>query len=168
MAVANTKSTFVTNCDATPVRPTTARISHARLREQAAAVEVKSTDDANSVYRLFRVHSSWRISDLLLANDQISSLNDVNVGVWDIEANGGAVVNENLFADAIDMSSAKGFTDYTYETTAADIDKVEKALWERLGLSEDPNRFYDICCIAIADPAGDGTIAGLLRFSDNT
>jgi hypothetical protein len=168
MGVANTKSTFVTNCDAAPVLPTAAYISHARLREQAAKLEVAAADDATSVYRLFRVRSDWRISEVLLASDAITGLDDVNVGVYDTAANGGAVVNENLFADDLDLSSGLTWTDVTYETTATNIDKVEKQLWELLGLSADPQKEYDICVTAIADPAGAGTIAGLLRYSDNT
>lgn len=168
MAVANTKSTIVTNADATPRILTALHLFGGVLKSLPAIVEVAAADDAASVYRLFRVHSSWRIEEVLLASDAITGLDDVNVGVYDTAANGGAVVNENLFADDLDLSSGLTWTDVTYETTATNIDKVEKRLWELLGLSADPQKEYDICVTAIADPGGAGTIAGLLRYSDNT
>jgi hypothetical protein len=169
MAVANTKSTIVTNADAAPVTLTPAYVKDGRLREQAATVETAAADDAGSVYRLFRVHSSWRISDILIGHDAITNMTTADVGVYDTAANGGAVVNVSLFASALNMSSASaGLVNHTYEATATNIDKIEKRLWELLGLTSDPNKEYDIAVTATTnDPSVAGTISGLCRYVSN-
>ena len=164
MAVANTKSTLITNADATPPVLTSPRTSGAHLREAVGTVEVAAADDNNSVYRFVRVRSNARISSVEHASDAVTGGTDYNIGVWDTAANGGVVVSENLFSDAIDMSSAHAFTDGTYETTATNIASVEQELWQLLGLSSDPGKDYDIAAIGITVGTGAGTISLRVRY----
>lgn len=166
MAVANTKSTIVTNRDSTPPLENKLWYQGARKYEDVATVEVAAADDDNSVYRLFRVRSSWRISSLELANDAITGGTAYDLGVYDTAANGGAVVasQQQLFASAVDLSSAHAFTDNTYEATATNIDKVEKQLWELMGLSADPLKDYDICLTGTTVGSGAGTISARMRY----
>lgn len=161
MAVANTKSTIVTNADASPVTLTAAYIKGGRLREQVGTVETAAADDAASVYRCARVHSSERVSKIEVAHDAITNMTTADIGLYDTAGNGGAVVDADLFGSAIDMSSASaGFVDRTYEATATNISKVEKRVWELLGLSADPNKEYDIAVTATTnDPTAAGTLA---------
>ena len=165
MATANTKSTLITNADATPPTLTSPRISGAHLREAVGTVEVAAADDNNSVYRFVRVRSNARISSVEHASDAITAGTDYNIGVWDTAANGGVVVSENLFADAIDMSSAHAFTDGTYETTATNIAVAYQPLWELLGLTADPHRDYDIAAKGVTVGTGAGTIALRVRWT---
>lgn len=162
-AVVNTKSTIVTNLDATPPVECNSRIHKGRLVEDIAIVEMAAADDNDSVYRMVRVNSNDRISSVEVASDAITGASDVNVGLYDIAANGGAVVNENLFGDAVDLSSAIAFTDVTYETTPTNKDKAEKMVWELLGLSSDPGKQYDVCLKAVAAASTAGTAALRLR-----
>jgi hypothetical protein len=166
MAVANTKSNIVANADATPRVITPLRYADGDLKEAAATVETAAADDAGSVYRLFRVRSSWRIAQLLVGHDAITGMSTADIGVYDTAENGGAVVSVNLFASAIDMTSASaGLVDRTYEATAANIAKVEQALWQMLGLSADPMKEYDIAVTATTnDPSVALTISALLRY----
>lgn len=157
MAVVNTKSTAITNADATPPVLTSSYISGGVLRESVGTVEAAAADDNDSIYRMVRVPSHARICNIWLASDAVTGSSDVNVGLWQTAANGGAVVNENLFADAVDLSSATAFTDVLLETTVTDKDKVEKRLWELAGLSADPMRDYDICLKAVAAASAAGT-----------
>ena len=172
MAVANTKSTIVTNADATPVTLTNAYLSGGRLRSAAATVEAAAADDAESVYRFFRVHSSWRIHRLWLASDAITTMSTADVGLYDVAAvNSGAVISGQVahFASGVDISSATALTDVTYEATVTDKDEVESRLWERLDLSTDPDKWYDICVTATTNgPTAAGTISMLMEYSDNT
>lgn len=170
MAVANTKSNIVTNADAKDGTKTAALVTHGRLREQAATVEAASADDAGSVYRLFRVHTSWRISELKIGHDALTNMTTADLGVYDVAENGGAVIDVDQFGSAIDMSAASsGLVDRSYEAANADISKIEQALWERLGLSTDPKKFVDIAVTATTnDPSAAGTIAGLCRYVDGT
>lgn len=165
MAVVNTKSNAITNGDATPNVLSSSTICQGILRESVGTVEAAAADDNDSIYRMVRVPSSARISSILLASDAVTGSSDVNVGVWQTAANGGAVVNENIFADAVDLStSATAFTEVILETTATDIAKVEYPLWQLLGLSADPNRDYDICLKAVAAASAAGTYAMKVKY----
>ncbi len=167
MAVANTKSTIVTNGDANPPDHTAAILSGGRVREQAATVEVAAADDDNSVYRLFRAHSSWRVSTIALLNDAITGGTVYHLGVHQTAENGAAVVDADVFGTSIDMSSARvAPLDATYE--ALDINQIEKRLWEVLGLAADSNRWYDITLTGATVGTAAGTISGRLRYVDGS
>lgn len=177
MAVANTKSNIVTNADATPVTLTNALIAHGRAREQAATAETAAADDAGSVYRLFRVHSSWRVSQLLVGHDAITNMSTADIGLYDVAAvNSGAVVDVDFFASAVDMSSASsGLVERAYEANNANIAYIEQPLWQQLNsrsivtYTADPDKWFDIAVTATTnDPTAAGTISALLRYSDNT
>lgn len=165
MAVVNTKSTHITNGDASPPVLTSSYIAAGVLRESVGTVEAAAADDNNSVYRMVRVPSNARITSILLASDAVTGSTDINVGVYQTAANGGAVVSDNVFGDAVDLSSATGFTEVLLETTATDIDKVEKRLWELLGLSADPLRDYDIALTAIAAASAAGTYSMKVKWT---
>jgi hypothetical protein len=163
-AVANTKSTQVTNSDATPPVMNKTFIQGGRVYSSVAVVEVLAADDDTSVYRLFRVWSGDRVDGIDVGNDAITGGTSYDLGVYQTNDNGGAVVSASVFASALDLSTAGALSERTYEATAANIDKIEKQLWELLGLSTDPKRFYDICLTANTVGTGAGTIAGRLRY----
>lgn len=164
MAVVNTKSTQITNADATPLVLTNDHIAKGVVYETVGTVEAAAADDNDSIYRMVRVPSNARITSILIASDAVTGSSDVNVGVWQTAQNGGAVVSENVFADAVDLSSAVAFTENLLETTATDIVKVEYRLWELLGLSADPMRHYDICLKAVAAASAAGTYAMKVKY----
>lgn len=164
MAVANTKSTHITNADATPLVLTNDFISKGAMYETVGAVETLAADDANSVYRLCRVPSNARITSILLGTDAITGATASDVGVYQTAANGGAVVDADFFATDVNISAAAtAFTEVLLEATATDIDKVEKRLWELLGLSADPGRDYDIA-VTVNDVTAAGTIAMKVKY----
>jgi hypothetical protein len=173
MGVANIKSTIVTKLDAVPRGSVPLALAGARLREQVATVEVAAADDNNSVYRFFRVHSSWRVSALLLLNDAIASGTAFDIGVYETAENGGAVVDADLYGSDVSMASARAATgpvDLTYE--ALNVDQIEKSLWQllatALGVTADPKREFDICLTADTVGTAAGTISMRLQYVDNT
>lgn len=165
-AVVNTKSTIVTNADANDLTP--ALINHGRLREQVAVVAVAAADDNDSVFRFARVWSGWRISSVEIAADALGTGAVYEIGVHDIAANGGAVVDADEFASGVDLAAAKALTDVTNEAAATDIAKAQMALWERLGLTEDPKKWYDITATATAAGTAAGDIMLRVRYVDGT
>lgn len=169
MAVANTKSTQITNGDSTPVKMTSVNIVNAREFISKGMVEVAAADDNASVYRLVRVPSNAYIHSIRHFNDAITSLNSADLGVYQTAENGGAVVDADFFGSAIDLSSLnKTGTEIAYEANGAsqfNIDMTEKPLWQALGLTSDPGRDYDICFTAGADPAGAGTVVLHVRYT---
>lgn len=157
MAVANTKSNIIANADNPTATLSQAHLAGSSVRHPVAKVEVLAADDNGSVYRMFRVHSSERINSLSLLNDAITAGTSFDAGLHDTEANGGAVVQKDLFATAVDLSSARvAPLDITFE--ALNIDKAELMIWELLGLAADPNKYYDLTLTANTVGTADGTI----------
>ena len=142
-AVVNTKSTVVTNGDATPVDLSAAYLSNGRLRESVGTLEAVSGDSIASVYRLARIWSGCRVSQILLLCDAITTCAG-DVGLYKTTADGGAVVDADLFASAQSLATALIGTDVTHESGVFGVEAIEKRLWEALGLTTDPKIWYDI------------------------
>lgn len=168
MAVENKKSTLVTNADAKPADLSSPIIAHGRKREQVGVLEVAAADDDGSVFRFGRVWSGARVSKIEYANDAMTGSTAWEVGVHETADNGGAVVDADEFASALDLSSAHAFTDVTYEAVATEIDKVEQPLWQRIGLTEDPKKWYDITATATTIGSAAGTVALRITYVDGT
>ena len=169
MAVVNTKSTAVTNADATPQVHTGAYIIAGKIREMVGTLEAVNGDSIGSTYRFFRVHSSWRPSEIKLYCDAITTCAG-DVGLYDTSENGGAVVDADFFASAQSLASAiLTGTDITYEanTGPADVSKIEQRLWQLLGLTADPGKFYDVVVTLTAAAGSAGTISLKGRFVEN-
>jgi hypothetical protein len=165
MAVANTKSTAVANRDATPRIPSPAHLVRGPLFEAVGTVEIAAADDNASVYRLARLRSSDRVSQINLFSDAITGGTAFDLGLYRTADDGGAAVDADLFATDLDLSSAVAGTDVTYEATAANIDKIEKRLWELLGLSADPQVDYDIALTGDTVGTAAGTVSLRVRFT---
>lgn len=163
MAVVNTKSTIVTGADATPVTILANHLKHGRIRNQAATVEVAAADDDTSVFRMFRVHSSWRVTKLELLNDALTGGTSYDIGAHQTAANGGAVVDVDAWGAAVDLSSAR-VAPLDVLCEAMNIDKIEKRVWEVLGLTADPDRYYDITLTANTAGTGAGTISMQMQY----
>lgn len=164
MAVANTKSTYITNADASPVTPSSGLLAGGAVLHQKATLEVAAADDNNSVYRFFRLHTSWTLLQLLLWNDAIASGTDFDIGAHDTAANGGAVILVNAWGDAVSMASARvAPLDITFEQL--NVDKIEKKIWEQLGLSTDPRKYVDITATGVTVGTAAGTLSMLCYYS---
>jgi hypothetical protein len=167
MATVNTLTDIVSNLDATPKVINALNLMGAVVREQVGTVEIAAADDNNSVYRVGRVHSSWRVSEIMRFNDAITTGTDYNVGLYETAENGGAAKDENLFADAISLASASavGVND-TFE--ALGVENIEKTVWEALGESSDPDRWYDLAYTGITVGSGAGTLSVRTRYVAGT
>ena len=167
MAVVNTKSTLVTNADASQQSLASQLVDGGRLREKIATLETVSGNSSTSTYRFFRVHSSHRVSKLILDSDDIGTTTIADFGLYDIAANGGAVVDADFFASAVSLKDgALANTDITHESGVVDLPNYGKALWEQLGLSADPKKFYDVAATLTADADAAGTITLRLFYVD--
>ncbi len=170
MAVANTKSTAITNLDASPSVRNPLYLQGGVLREAIGTVEIAAADCANSVYRMVRVHSSWRISNIVRFNDAITSGTDYDVGLYQTAENGGAVKNVNCFADAVSLATGVvvGVEDLFEAGADEGIEDIEKRVWEYAGDSADPNVFYDLCYTGVTPGSGAGTLTVKVHYVANT
>lgn len=165
MATEALKSTQITNRDATP-RTANARQLDGILREVVGTVEA-GAGDTSSTYRMVQVPSWARISDIQLFSDDVGAAGAVDIGVYQTTQNGGAVVDQDCFASAVDVNTAAlNGSIVTYEAglSTAQIDDIEKCLWEQLGLSSDPQRYYDIVLTPSTGLGTGGTLSLRVRY----
>lgn len=166
MGTANTKCTTVTNLDATPATLNDKRLMGGILKEQVGTVEIAAADDNNSVYRLGRVHSSWRISEMTLFNDAITSGATFDVGLYRTAADGGAVVDANAYADNISLTSASlTGTQLMFEAgSAVGVEDIEQRVYQDAGETTDPGYWYDVCATGDTVGSGAGTVSLRIRY----
>lgn len=155
MGVVNTKANPITNAEALPPVRNPVTLEGGRVRSIVSKVEIAAGDDDGSVYRMARVHSSWRIKSIRKMSDAITGGTDFAVGLYQTAENGGAVVSKGCYADSLSLASADT-TGTNVAFQARNIDNSENRVWQDAGLTEDPQRFYDLCF------TGDtvGTVAG--------
>lgn len=166
MATEALKSSAITNRDATPSVPNNPILEGGILKECVGTVEM-TTADSGSTYRFCQVPSNCRISQIMLFADDVGNAGAMDFGIYQTTANGGAVVDADLFASAVDINTAAlNGTDITYEaaTSTAQIDDIEKALWVQLGLSADPGIFYDIVGTSTTAAGTGGTVSLRVRY----
>ncbi len=131
---------------------------------KVATIEVAASDDNGSTFRLMRLPGAAILTSLELASDALGTSASYDLGVYDLAANGGAVVDADEFASALNLASAVAWTNVLEEAVATDISKIGQPLWQRLGFAADPGKSFDI--VATANTAGDaaGTLSLRARY----
>ena len=179
MAVVNTKSTIITNLDASPPEMADARHAGSRNRVKSASVAVAAGDDDGSTYRFVRVRSSDSLKSIKCINTAITGGNDYDCGLYRTAEDGGAVVDADLYADGFALALAAPAVPPTADggspielrfgdaSTAVPGD-VNNRVWEDLGLTEDPGLDYDLVLTANTVGTGAGTIALVVEYTDGS
>jgi hypothetical protein len=137
----------------------------AKLLVVAGTFEVAAADSNGSVYRLARLPANAvPIKGEIWADSAIDG-NDWDLGLYKPGV-GGAVVDADLLADGIDLSSgfAIGSGTNALKTHPA-IDEIGKTLWELLGLSKPARQDYDLALLANNAGGAAGTISYYLIFA---
>lgn len=166
MALENLKSTHIANATATPVVLNTAALgAGAQLHESAGTVTVSAAANAGSTYRMCRVPSNARASQVLLSNASSGATGAANIGVYETDDNGGAAVAADLFGSAVAITSAQNHLDVTYESGQYTLAESEKPLWEVLGKTKDTQREYDIVITLTADVVNATAMNLKVRFA---
>ncbi len=150
------KSTIITNADATPATINTAQLANGRERSMRGVVTATTTKDAGSTYRFFRIKSNDLVKQLLLDNASWGASCTADFGLYKTAADGGAVVDADFFASAVDMNTANRALDITRESGVITVANMEKPVWELLGLSADPQIEYDVAATLVAATAATG------------
>jgi hypothetical protein len=157
MALVNTKSAAITNADASPPVANNGSVDGAFVRCKVGTCVTTLADDIDSVYRFVRVPSNARIKKVSFGSGATGATGIVHVGLFQTAANGGAVVDADLFASLLDPGAAAiVFGDITHESGQYTFAESLMPLWQVIGLSSDPGREYDIAAQAteaVADAA---------------
>jgi hypothetical protein len=166
MGVANTKSTLVTNADAAVQTLNSLGVSQARVYAAVATAEVAAGDDDGSVYRMHRVHSSWRIFSIVHFGDAITGGTSFDVGLYQVAAYGGAVVDADAYASAVDINAGTtAGTELVNESASHAIEELGQQVWQDAGLSADSNRWYDLAYTANTVGSAAATLVMRILFS---
>jgi len=155
------KSTPLTNADASPVVLNTAQISGGRLRfKRGYGATVTAAAEIGSTIRCFRVKSNDLVAKLFLDCTAFGTGCTANIGLYKTAADGGAVVDADFFASAVDISAALVQSNVTREAagTPNAVNYMEKCIWEALGLTTDPQIDYDVVATLAAAATGTGTL----------
>lgn len=116
--------------------------------------------------QLWKVHRDWSVLSIQLQNDTIANMTDNNIGLWtDAVVGSDTDVDENVYADAIDLSSALAWAEQAFEIR--DISKLGQYVWQDAGAAtrDAANEWYRICLNIIAASTNTGTISGLLTVA---
>lgn len=157
MAVVTLKSSAVTDRDASPRELADAAISRGDIKEFVGAVTTNADDSIASIYVMGSIPSNARVSQVLLSCDGDATTGAADIGLYQTTANGGAVVDADVFASAQLLTSALANSDVTHESGVYGIEDSEQYLWQVLGLTVDPNIHYDVALTLTAamDSADD-------------
>jgi len=152
MAVDHLKSTPITNADSLPRIANNSFVTGGELRASVGTLETIAAGSVGSTYRLARVPSTARVHRVIFAADASGATGQLDIGLYQTAENGGAVVDADFFASAIDPGGgAIAPTDVTHESGEYPIEDAEMPLWKALGLSADPFVEYDIAATAVTE-----------------
>lgn len=168
MAVVNTKSTAITNADATPATTNASGTVKGILYRAVGTLETAATDSSNSVYRLVRVPSNAIITSIKLFNDDLDSGTSlvVKFGLYQTAANGGLEADLDVFSTATASLQAAVTTGTEIRFAALDINTVAKRVYELLALTADSAREYDLCAtVTTATGLQAGTLTALVEYT---
>lgn len=163
MAVVERLSGQITNRDAVPRVANNPGTAAGALKAAVGKVLTVATDDIASVYRYFTVPSSATMHSLRLYSPDIgSAAAAADVGLYRTTADGGAVVDADFFAAAINLNAgAVNGQDCLLGTSGLPLSEMEMPLWQALGLTADPKVDYDVCLTATG--AIDAAVNTVLR-----
>lgn len=162
------KSTVITNRDATPAVINDGRLAKGSLRESIGSVTTTTGKTTGSKYTLCSVPSSAIVSQILLSCAALGTATAADVGVYRNTADGGAAVDADFFATAVDLSAALSNSDITNESGTYTLDKQEQPLWQAAGMSADPMTSLDIVVTSTATIAAGGLLSLKVRYRDNS
>jgi hypothetical protein len=164
--MADIDSTLISNRAATP-RVANEPWNDAKLKTTGAGIVEVSTDtDATDELRFCRVRSNALVKRVLLSCDAVSTSGAMDVGIYRTDDDGGAVVDADFFASAQVVTSALVDSNVTHESGVYGIEDRDKPLWEALGLSVDPQVWYDVAGTVTTDMGGAGTLVLEVEYVD--
>lgn len=132
-----------------------------------AIVSVAAADDDGSVYRLFKgVTSDYIPTSITITNSAITGGTDYDLGLY--ATNGGAVVDKEVLAAAVDVSSGVAEGAGVTGLNAVALADTQKRLWELAGQTVGPGgtKFptFDIVLTANTVGSAAGTIVVKATF----
>lgn len=167
MAGENLKSTVITNADSTTYTLNKKGLSNGVVKVARATVEVATSMDNTSTYRMVRLPSRARIVLIKVYADDLGTNSAMDLGLYRTAADGGAVVDADAFGSAVVFGSAiTTGTELQHESAVYGVEDIEKQLWQVAGASTDPQVDYDVTFTVTTTTDGAGTLSLLVLYTD--
>ena len=142
-------------------RPSTG-ISHGRMRVKTAYFRIETATATNAdIIRIAPFKSGDRVHRIIYSNDGAATAGDMDIGLYAAGRNhDGAVIDDNLFADALDITSAILQVDEFKQSTTLDDYDRGKPLWALAAIgggsdTVDPVLDYDLTASVPTKPDAD-------------
>lgn len=175
MAIEALKSTSVTAADniasGAGTSPASKKLMGGILKESVATFEI-AVKDVDSTYRICRIPAYARISEIFFKCDAaINSACAIDIGIYRTVPDGGAVVDRDCYATAIDLAGA-GLVDQVQANVKWEVldfgAKMEQSVWEDAGVSANPGPIeYDlVATTSTALNTTGGSLAFMVRYVD--
>jgi hypothetical protein len=166
MATVTVKSGAITNRDASPRVLNDAGLEGGRMTCARGTVEITSGNSIGSTYIMCQVPSNAYIEDVLVSSDDIGTATAGDIGIYQTTDNSNTVVDADFFASALSLKDgALAQSIALHESGVYGVEDIEKPLWEALGLSADPNRYYDVVLTLTAAADASGTFSLQVRYT---
>jgi hypothetical protein len=115
------------------------------VRRTMGVVTGTAADSVGSTYRYCRVPSNAWVKAVKFWSAASGATGQLSFGLYQTAENGGAVVDADLFADAIDPGGgAINAVDITHESGQYTYAESLLPLWTVIGLTADPGIDYDV------------------------
>lgn len=139
--------------------------SGSEVYTMVATFEVAAADSDGSKYRVFQdIHPDFIPVDIKILNDAITGGTDYDLGLYEGGV-GGDVVDKDVFADGLDLSSGHGRGSEVNGLSAVAIDAVKKRIYELAGHTIRTKKLgYDIVFTANTVGTAAGTITVVATF----
>lgn len=157
MAVVTTKSTQITNRDATPVVLSNGRINGGMVQHSRGVVAIANGDSVASKYLVCQLPSNAVPISVRVTSPDIGTTTIADIGLYKSTRDGGAVVDADFFGSAVSLKDgAISKSEVLFESGVVTVANSEKPVWEHLGLTSDPSLTYDVALTltGAADAAG--------------
>lgn len=156
MAVVTTKSTQITNRDATPKVLNNARVAKGDVTHARAVVAIANGDSVASKYLVCSIPSNAVPISVRVSAPDIGTTTAADVGLYKSTADGGAVVDADFFKAAVVLNAGAIAKSECVNGNVMTLANSEKAIWDLLGLTSDPGLIYDVALTltGAADAAG--------------
>lgn len=124
-----------------------------------AKFEVEAADDDGSIYRIVKdIPYDLVPHSLIVTNDAITGGTDFDIGIYETLADGGIVLDKDIFADGLDLSSAHIEGAGISGLAAIPIEDSQKTIYEFAGETLSTKKRYDIAITANTVGTAAGTI----------
>ena len=159
MAVVTKKSTYITNFEAAGTGISSKSdlgVGAGRARHFAATFEVAAGDDDGSTFQICALNSNMILRHCWVFNDAITGGTGYDLGLY---TTGGVAVDDDVYASAVTMASARTTAPIDLAFEARDIANIENKIWQDAGQSSDPVTQYYLVLTADTVGTAAGTIS---------